>query len=845
MKKFYSIKYLSIILGLSFTPLNETQACGPTLFSSDTKFSLLSTQTIENDALVPFSYHPHKHRTYTNDGLYLDREKNIQEWVDYGKGAYQNADVLHIQYNTSADSFLNIAQNNNWSIFEDNEWILWMSQSKKHYVRDYMIYAKKIEQMMKVDAWGYWSEENKKDLKRWPELIEEGLALLKKNKKDKFIKERIAFQVIKCAYYNSLYNDDEKYNSTALNLYKNTLSKSNSIVAHWVLIYVSDLEKDPLRRTQYLLEAFDKSDEKKQRAISLMNIEDVRRLYNTTTDKYFKEISLVILNINNVGRGLDDIKTLYNLNPNSTYIKLMINREVNKLEEWIWSHDNLLFWPESFEKKYFGQVDYNDPQFNWDSYYQDYSDKLKVFEKWAINNRVEDIKYAIEVRDYLNTVLNDDKIKKGYMQLVVAHLYSLTKDYKQAEKILKNMNPAQKDPIVTQYHYEKNIIMLETYDMSTQRSKDLFTMSLLGIHNTNKPKLKFRYYQDYDNSDTGRYKLENKHYAIDPQFFVYIGNKLIEKGLRAEGALFLASSKTLRNEYAYSYDDMDPYNYGHISVLEKYVTPEDVDVIINLSKKPYPNLFEQFMLPLTMANEELYLDLKGTLYLRQKNYEKALETFNQISDDFWEKNYYFSEYLPTLSVTELPAYMIPNITTGNGHQYKYVSKKEIVKEIIDLQNTIDTAQNPKTKVQAQLYLANAMYNISYYGSAWMTFAYGKSIHSEYKSTTYDSYKWAYYSVPENAITQLDNFYELKDAIKLYGQVLNEPAATTEQKALATAMIMKCNQHADYYTYGAEYNYNHPSILSDKAQANKQILKSLQQYSQTAVYKSLKTHCPDF
>lgn len=838
MRNFYATKLIVSLCIFLFSSVSKSSACGPMLYSSDTRFSLLSPYIIENDALVPFSYNIEKYPLKNDEALFIDRNKNLDEWVKYGEKKYQSADVLHLQYNTEADSFLNIAHNEKWEIFEDNDWIKFMTNQRKKYALDYFIFSKEIEKTMLSKDWGQWSDDKSNADKNWPIHINKGLQQLKKVKKDNFIQERYAFQIIKCIYYNKFYNNDKSQVSIAKDLYEKYLKNSSSIVSNWALIYMSDLVSDANQRMIYLLEAFDKTDEKKKRAVSLINFDELKAFNASTSDKYLKEISTVILNLNNRGRGWQEIQEVYKLNPNSPYLKLMINREVNKLEEWIWSYENNLFWPSSYEQLFFGKKENNMGNYDDEDFWSKYYNKNYEYEKWALKNRVDDIKYLIDFRNNLIAMSKDGMIKPAYMTIVIAHLYNMSKEFKEAEKLLKSMHPAQTDPIVLQYHYEKNIVMLEINDFTSQRVRDLFTISLVDMHEKGQHKLKNRYYNDYDNSDTNKYDTENRDFAIDPQFLIYTGNKLIEKGLRAEGALFISKASSFKNEYTYQgYDD--PFSYGHISVLEKYLFPEDVDKIIELTNKKHLNLFEKYMIPLHAADKNMYLDLKGTLLLRQKEYAKALKVFESIPEDFWSTSYEFASYLPIHSVTELPKYLFPNIRTGNGHVYSVPSKKEIVKEIVHLQNTIDTAAHPKTLVTAQTYLANALFNISYYGTSWMTFAYGKSSRTDHKSP-YSDYKWTYYDVPNNSVSDIKNYYGLEDAIKIYTSVMTHPASDNEQKALATSMIIKSLQYIEYYDKAPEVNFKISAIPF-----NSTLLKNLNKYSNTSVYKTLKTHCPDF
>lgn len=821
-----TMKNLLLTIGstaIIFSTIYTAQACGPQLYTDETRFSLFNPDVGGDYSLRPFYYqHSFYNTIQVPESQLKERTENLKEWVAFGEKTFSRKGVEILQYQTAPDVFLNAYKTKNYKEFEGNDFVEFLLKSGNEAALEYFVFAKEVEAAQNFNqGWNSeWSEEATFNKQRFAELAQIAAKKVKQKKLPKFIRERYAFQLIKCAYYDRFYNDGTKYINTAIKYYKSLLEPSNSITARWALIYYAEFFNDPQQRTLLLIDAFDKSQEKRKRAYSLMDMDEVRKIAQSYPDKQYAQLANIILGLSNTGKGLDLIQKIQKEDPDNHYLPLLISREINKLEDWISTNKYLQFYPELRLNEFYKRKNQIDTSF---SYY--YQSQLQ-----------EDANYLEELLRYLNTIsLGENVIRKNFKEIAQIHLLNMAGYFREASLMIKNINKDQTEDAITQINYEKVISIAQLYDIKTQRAKDLMALSLVSIELG-----KQRSFTDYSRlPDENPQPTEQALYPynIDPQIFVYLGRLYIEKGHRYEGALLLqtAALKQTINEYGHYYY-YDSNAYSGIAFLEKYFEPEDVDSVIMLKAKPFKNQFETYMAATAFCSDEMYLDLKGTLLLRRGRYEEALAVFNQISDDFWAKNYEFAQYLPSTPIYLNPHIPIDLIQEKSG-EYSMPSKKLIVKDLLELKNKVN---QPNATALDWYRYANALYNISYHGTAWMAYAYGKSILENNTNPWWaDNYKFVHYRLHPSPENNPDNYYGLKDAMEAYRQAIGK-AGMSEVGAAAAAMLALCHKvSAPYYYYKSNPYDLRPAPASENIW-----YQELNRYKGTQVHHWLKQTCPD-
>ncbi len=828
----------------------ESSACGPILYTDEARFSLFRKETMGDVSFDPFHYSHNYYSGFSASSFQTERKQNIEEWVNFGDKKFSRKSTELLQYHTSPDSFLRAYNSKDFSSFEGNDFMEFLLEKKNDDALEYFAFAKQVESAQQADeesmlSWQYYgNDESKFQPLAFKTLMTLAEQQLKERRLPTFLKERYAFQYLKCAYYDYLYNENKNLSQAASKVYEKYLASSTSVVAQWSLIYFAALQSNKTEKIKYLLQAFDKSADKRFRAFTLLKAEtnDLNSFYHAFKEPYYQNLIDIISAIRNTGPALEQIKWLYQTDKNSPYLQLLMTREINKLEDWIWSNPMLKFYPalrlNQWEEKhwndYLSKRDYDATKTWVDSSYAFY----------AADNLKNDVKYLQEVIAFYQTMNFGDDIKKNnFKDIALIHLFNLSGDYAQAENGMKNLNKNQTNEALVQINIERIILIPQIYDVKQQKTKDLIAMAMFDIEQ-NLPKTDMEkwygtqqgYYLD---EEAENIESKSSNY-VDPQILVYLGRTYLDKGERLIGAMFLEKSGGGNDAFGYFYNYEDSNSYAGLSYLDKYCTPEDIDRLLALKKKQFPNKFESYTIPLKWKSNNAYLDLKGTLQLRAGDYEAAVATFSQLPENYWEQQETFREYLPKYKITYVKPLLQDKLNIKESYTQK--SKKIIAQELWTLQQDTALAKGSAAKSIAYLKYANALFNISYYGHAWMAYAYGKSITEvDARWQQKDNYAWTCYYIQPSPQNNTQNYYELENAMNAYHTAM-QYAPKSEVGAQAAMMLNYCAVATGEYKHNIQNPYFYTYNWKDEKSEYLDELKS--NYRQTQTYQLNATKCPD-
>lgn len=828
---------ISILILCLTAAAGSARACGPMLYSEEARFSLFQPTTMNLPTLLPFQYTHDSRIKFEIPAPPDDRVRNIQEWLRFGKDQFDSMDVWMLQYHTDPDSFQQALSGKGGGALKENSFMQWLLKKKNRKALHYFSYAKKVEGAQNPYWENQWDQLFRDEIAgAMDSLAAEGHRLLRKEK-DPFLKSRYAFQFVKCAYYAGFYGGDRGRKAEALQVFDRHLSDNSSIVGQWAWIYYADLQEDPLTRTRYFLEAFERSDEKKLRAFQLLSGADLDTLLSVEKDPALRAMALSLLLMKTDAPGLPLLQEVYRLQPGHPYLPLLISREINKLEDWLWSPEILGFQPNQRLDQYYAEY-YRLPENQRTPYEQ------IARQQWTKDRENLDQLLHFLLGQYNRGGQNEDgrqpdgreqhndanRHLNGFLPVAIAHLYNMTDRHQEAAAMLDRIPTDIQPQVKLQYYYEQIIAQLYEED-AAGGSVDKASLAKL-LQDLQTLQLKFSVQSANGYSVNRNNKL--------PELYAYLGRHFLEKGDALSGCLLLQKSDLLQNEYAYK--PYDSTSYGGLAFLEKYASPEDLDAVISLKHNRSKSLFEQLISPEIWLTDGMYLDLKGTLLLRSEQYEAAYAVFERMEDNFWETTYAFADYLPHSTVTDLGR--IFPVPSGTGRHYGQLGKKAVLEEILALKNAWQHSTDLTEKAKAGFHLANALYNISYYGKAWMVSAYGQSSSGPYskRSPYMSNYKWVYYYMPETGYSRPDNYYGLKHAIKVYQEVAAIEAADRETRAGATLMLAFCDRLSKGY-----FEENHASVSGDSEHpipASPYLNRFKRNYADTRMYSAARTHCPD-
>jgi hypothetical protein len=217
-----------------------------------------------------------------------------------------------------------------------NYFINYLHKNKCEDTVNYLIFSKKCEPYaQEINRWS----NDKKDLEAMQNLITEGLKAFKKCKSD-YMRLRYAYQLVRLAHYSKNYKQAiELYDYLMPKLDVKTFDGKKSLIYYWVI----SLKAGALRHTRQYAEAsflfakvYENCTELQDaslRSFLIKNEEEWKACmaFCTTNDE---RASLYAMRANEKGsKALNAMKSIYKLAPNNKYLKILLIKELEELEE--------------------------------------------------------------------------------------------------------------------------------------------------------------------------------------------------------------------------------------------------------------------------------------------------------------------------------------------------------------------------------------------------------------------------------------------------------------------------------------------------------------------------------
>ncbi|RYD58654.1 MAG: hypothetical protein EOP56_03445 [Sphingobacteriales bacterium] len=781
-------------------------SCGPMLTEDQGRFSIFRPDVAVGSSLEPFYYTERFLNSNTPDPAGIDYLRNCEEWRTFTEGKAALNDIYTIQYNTSPDSFVAAYNSKKWDAYKNNSFVQWMLKKSNREALQYMALAKRVEQGQNFNA-DAWDNPQPKPYRF--DSLATFAAQQADTKLPEFLKQRYAFQAVKLWYYTN----DSAFDKNLITTYDKHLKGKSIITAHWALVYYAGAQESATERVRYLLQAFDKSEEKKVYAYKNITVQELADFEKENTDTSLVPVVYAMKAIGNSGKALAEIQDVYRYAPNSVYLPLLISREVNKLEDWLLTPEVLGFSSRLKENEYYQQAARNGSENN--ATYTEYAQK-----NWA-----KDKAYLRDVRRFLQTMLEDNYANKNFLRLAIVHLYHLEGNYSEAKSYLVDINVVNEKAWQVQLEIERLVSLVHLNDIKEPETQEQIYAGLKRLEQQGQLPISAQ------RPEEGGIEVEAAEMSDDiSEVLLLISREYKKKGDLLTAGLLHQKADILINEYDGT-DGGSGFGYKQIAYFDRYASPATMDSLIDFKKRLTKTEFEHYITPQNWAADDFYKDLKATILIRENKYSEALAVFNTMPDDFWQKNYEFKEYLPKKSVlnagTLLPGESGPTTT------YAYPSKKLVLEDIIRQQEILAATPDPKKKANTYFLLGNAYYNISFYGKAWMLFSYGNSA-SEVYSNADDTrwHNWAFFSLYPNSVKYGNSYYRLSDAMNMYYRAYNYAGTNRELATKALLMLTYCDHLVNREPYAEEVYYS--KYL--------QILRA--NYGNTATYRVSKTYCPD-
>ncbi len=702
MKSLKIFIIFTVNLLLFSLPLQISNACGPDFQDDDViRFMLFQPDANGMAEYEPFFFTTH----YLNDadnhaGEAIARNKNIMEWQQkLGKQISAEA-IEALVYTVSpsqyAETLRHIKEGNAGrdSIMQ-NQMLQALLKPVNAGLLAYLSFAKECEYyIFEPDPWQERPSENIYQNAGAYIKLQENALKMASSEKDTFLKLRYAFQYLKLTRRNDKEDRIKVYNKYIAPL------KSGSIVAYWAQYHnaISHYNNGSSEADYMFAQLFDKAEDKRVGIYQNFTGEETEQTLSFCKNNHEKALVHVVKALKNPGRCLDELITVYKLEPGSRELKFLLNREINKLEDWLMTPAYKGFSPLS-------RSDY------WER---------ESFNPTMLINIKADKKYLQQVREFTQNVLADNKAgDKAYWLITNAYLSLLAGELGNCETFLgkaAHINIGDK-MLKHQFHLTKLMLTINQTQKNSVKFEKTLADELQWLHKNRAD------FKDY--------------WKCRRELFTYLAKRYEQWADIGRAALMLKHA-----EYEHIIEgvwvETDYYNY-----LEAKAQPTHIDTILKILDKPEKSAFELLLLkdsvPFTtfaehndrLLNEDYWdhgqiytkyayrafnrfklLDIKGMLLLRQQKVRQAYKVYQMIPDSFWQQEPYTS-------------YLDANpffVNRDNPHAPHFLdsiryNKRTILQRMLRLE---DEAEKIKSKRAHNYFLlANAWYNFSYHGNSWM------------------------------------------------------------------------------------------------------------------------------
>ena len=754
MKHPVVLRLLTIIIFLITwgMPLKEVNSCGFYAFPEDFRFWLFQPQLANIATLQHFTLTSNGYYTPDGEAFYgsdlkdtVYYQENITEWFAALGGEPSQNDIRTVLYHLEPAVFFEQYPQE----LKNNSFIRVLQKPQYKELLDYLLFAKKCEQVMNVDPWAE-EETLGEDL---TQVLEQGNQLYA-GAGNAFVRLRTAYQRLKLNHYLE--------NSAACNqIYDEEIApvKTNSWIKSSALFYKAVAVAGD--ESYYLLtRVFDESHDKRLRSVMLLH-EDPEvweRILPLTRNNHDKAVLHTMQEIRNPGRSLEKMKEIYQLEPAYPDFKILLEREINKLEDWVMTPALTEYQP---ALDFFAWYDEDADARNWEN----------------------DMAYLKEVRDFVVQLLREGKQPdKAFLLVSAAWLSFLNNDYIIASAYLEEARKLANIPANVGLQLRLTDLLNETL-----RTGKISAKAEQAI-------LDFFIYLDARKSEVPQYKVFRSQVAL------LLAEKFIEKGEVAKGILLHAHSTRDFGGFDYIGSTKTPYHR-----LLETAMPADYDRLLAILDKKDKSPFEIYLLKnpvfyrytdwrLDEATEEwveydrnegatwdinLIKDYKAMWYVNRNKLDSAYAILRTVPDTFWQQEPYQS--MMNCNPFFVDFYRPHQFVAADTAVY---NKTSLLRRVLDLQQ--EAEKNPARRAQNYFLLANAYYNMTWRGNVWLMNRVWWSGGEDYY--VFDPDK-------EEPLTPFEeNYYGATIAKSYYLKALEE----TKDKKLASLCLFMAGKCEDQY-----------------------------------------------
>ncbi len=740
MKKYLSIILITASVVIILLPKRVLKACADFIDPDQYHISFFNPaiQVAKDNYPFYLSYHALNgissdwiDNKYTSKYLPDAVDTNVGEWAAYFGFKAKKDDINIVVYKLKYSAFTSIIRAGKAPDSLKNNSCLAILLSNKNYsnVVSYLSFAKRCEPLVTyMPEW--WDQNPKpKDTMKMISLIAEGLPMYKKETSE-IIKLRYAYQLVRLAGYSN-------ENSRCIKLYDQCVSplKVSSTIRYWALLVkaVAQLKANKAEAIYDLSLVYDNSKEKKVAAFQYFTSNadaDVMEAALRLCKADHEMAVIMVMKATGVYAaypiGLTDV---YRFDPNLPDLENLIVREINKQEQTVLM--NQLF----HSSKY--------PYLNGSGiggYEYDETNKK------AKENRLGDI------ASILDKFIGDGKMKnKAFLHLAKAYVAMLQGNLDLCKTTLTEAAPfcQGKPKMEDQLHFLNVLYRINSEKKLKSSVEDAIYPELVWLSGKDHPVVNYEYYAN----------------VMRVLAMKYIAQDDFAKAV----ACISKSAKVDMSESIASFGET-------YEMLNRSGTHDHLKAVLELLEKKKKSDYEKFITDSFKFDNDRVLDFQGTLYLKERNFDKAADAFAQISAEYW-KGEKFKTYLAAnpFSTLILDTHAKTYMDTVVYNKYTF-SKK-----MVELQK--------KKDAQSMYTYATGLYNMSYFGNSWLmdVDAWSSGDYYSYSDTAMKKYG----AYPVNTAFS-DEYFGCAKVKNAYLAAMNA-SKDPEFKAQCCYMAAKCQQ----------------------------------------------------
>jgi hypothetical protein len=650
---------------------------------------------------------------------------------------------------------------------DTNTFIKALLKPAKKELLNYLVFSKRCEQLiLHPDPW----QEHYPDTNAMRQLILEGIKR-RQEAKTPFLQARYGFQLVKLSRNIDRMEDCIRYHHDWV-----APVAGSSVVKYWSMAHVASALKalGKIGEANYMYsKVFDGTDDRKIASYEGFDVDQLEAALALAKNTHERVTMLALKELKNPGRSLSGIQEIYRLSPEEEVLDILLLREVNKLEDWIFTEPLTGFTPAIAELSGIAGT----PE--------------------EINYR-KDLTYVRKLRAFTGEALKSGKVKsRDLWTLTSAYLALLGEENALAAGSLAASGKliAADSKLAVQLHLCRIMLLVRESAGITRQLENELARELFWL----------------EKNTSAEYSGDLKE-----QVLLFLSERYQKEGNIARAALC-----RFRNGVLYKSNRGYGYAGDYFDFLDRYASVADVDSFLIVLSGRRSSLFEKFLLERTVQGRDEWmeyreeeaadmrtnrlLDLKGTLLLREDRPEEALKVFSAIPGDFWKREVY-GMYL---SANPFYADYIDS-HRASVHDTVAYTKPEMIRKLLEYRDGAEAGG--KEAAKSAWHLANAYYNMTYYGNSWLMI----------------NYHWSLHDGPEESPLDYErDYYGCRKAKELYLRAMN--LAGPELAAKCCLMAARCEKNLQRFS-------------DRKQEANVFLALFQKKYRKTAFHRELVSKC---